>query len=354
MKKKLTATAMAVITLLGTTAFAAPNWYEAEFSDPFNNDLFEVVSEIKFSDEIKEKYPNITQSFFGFGGVEGFEINTNQFTALNGEEAVNIKIDYDGNAYVTGHELIRYEDEYADDEGIVTDGLAPYYWIDEDEIDPMYSMPHTTYKDINGNEVVDFDTWYCTENYSCGLIHLVRDMNSGVLSGDTITYIYNPWEDGKEYHFKGSIYEFDDNGYGIYNPNNEMECTVNDKYYVIKLKKGIIPSVTYNGEKIVFDQIPVIENGRTLVPLRAIFEKIGADVNWNGDTQTVTAGKDDTEISLTINSTIAVKNGENITLDVPAKVLNGRTLVPVRFVADCFGVNVDWDGTMQRVSLTSK
>ena len=179
-------------------------------------------------------------------------------------------------------------------------------------------------------------------------------MNSGVLSGDTITYIYNPWEDGKEYHFKGSIYEFDDNGYGIYNPNNEMECTVNDKYYVIKLKKGIIPSVTYNGEKIVFDQIPVIENGRTLVPLRAIFEKIGADVNWNGDTQTVTAGKDDTEISLTINSTIAVKNGENITLDVPAKVLNGRTLVPVRFVADCFGVNVDWDGTMQRVSLTSK
>ncbi len=88
--------------------------------------------------------------------------------------------------------------------------------------------------------------------------------------------------------------------------------------------------------------------------MRAIFEKIGADVNWNGDTQTVTAGKDDTEISLTINSTIAVKNGENITLDVPAKVLNGRTLVPVRFVADCFGVNVDWDGTMQRVSLTSK
>ena len=103
-----------------------------------------------------------------------------------------------------------------------------------------------------------------------------------------------------------------------------------------------------------FDQLPIIENGRTLVPLRAIFEKIGADVEWNGDTQTVTATKGDISISLTINNTTAYKNGQLITLDVPAKIVSGRTLVPVRFVSDCFGVGVDWNGDIQSVILTSK
>lgn len=144
--------------------------------------------------------------------------------------------------------------------------------------------------------------------------------------------------------FEADFTDFGDNGYAIMEKDG--------KYYMIKLKQGIIPTVFYNSEKIKFDQIPVIEEGRTLVPLRAIFEKIGADVGWNGDTQTVIATKDDITVSLTINNTTATKNSEAITLDVPAKIINGRTLVPVRFVSDCFGVNVDWDGTMQKVILT--
>ena len=107
-------------------------------------------------------------------------------------------------------------------------------------------------------------------------------------------------------------------------------------------------------KKIEFDQIPVIEEGRTLVPLRAIFEAIGAEVDWDDNTKTVTVKKDGTEISLTIDDKTAVKNGEKVELDVPAKIVNGRTLVPVRFIADCFGVDVDWDGVMQKVSLTTK
>ena len=131
------------------------------------------------------------------------------------------------------------------------------------------------------------------------------------------------------------------------------DYTVN-KVYTIKFKKYPIITVKYNNGVINFDQLPIIENGRTLVPLRAIFEKIGADVEWNGDTQTVTATKGDISISLTINNTTAYKNGQPITLDVPAKILNGRTLVPVRFVSDCFGVNVEWDGATQTVILTTK
>lgn len=119
-----------------------------------------------------------------------------------------------------------------------------------------------------------------------------------------------------------------------------------------KLKKFPYVTVTYNGEMIIFDQKPVIENGRTLVPLRAIFEKLGATIEWNGETGTVTAKKDDTTISLTIDNTTATKNNDTITLDVPAKIINGRTLVPVRFIADCFGVNVDWNAEARRVILT--
>lgn len=129
------------------------------------------------------------------------------------------------------------------------------------------------------------------------------------------------------------------------------------KAYKVKVKNAPIVSVCYAiwnraaldasierdyDGKIAFDQVPVIENGRTLVPLRAIFEKIGATVEWDGNTQTVKATKGDISISLTINNTTAYKNGQAITLDVPAKILNGRTLVPVRFIADCFGVNVEW------------
>lgn len=126
----------------------------------------------------------------------------------------------------------------------------------------------------------------------------------------------------------------------------------NITHMTAKLKKFPYVTVTYNGEMIMFDQKPVIEEGRTLVPLRAIFEKLGAEIDWNGETSTVTATKDGTTISLTINNTTATKNGEAISLDVPAKIINGRTLVPVRFISDCFGVNVEWDGNARRVILT--
>lgn len=119
-----------------------------------------------------------------------------------------------------------------------------------------------------------------------------------------------------------------------------------------KLKKFPYITVTYNGEMINFDQKPVAENGRTLVPLRAIFNKLGATVDWNQATQTVTATKGEVVITLTLNNTTATKNGQPITLDVPAKALGGRILVPVRFIADCFNVTTGWDGNLQRVILT--
>jgi len=102
-------------------------------------------------------------------------------------------------------------------------------------------------------------------------------------------------------------------------------------------------TVMLNGKILSFDQPPIIENGRTLVPLRAIFEALGADVDWNQSEQTVTAKKDDIKITLKIGCDILVKNGEEIKLDVPAKIIGGRTLIPVRAVSEAFNAEVGWN-----------
>jgi hypothetical protein len=112
-------------------------------------------------------------------------------------------------------------------------------------------------------------------------------------------------------------------------------------------------TVSLNGTVIEFDQAPIIEDGRTLVPMRKIFEAMGATVEWDGATQTVTGTKGDTVIIMRIGDTILTKNGVQTRLDVPPKIVNSRTLVPVRAVAESFNCAVDWDGGSQRVSISA-
>lgn len=107
--------------------------------------------------------------------------------------------------------------------------------------------------------------------------------------------------------------------------------------------------VTLNGIELAFDQPPIIQNGRTLVPFRAIFEALGATVNWNDATKTVTAQKDNTKIQITIGDNKLYKNGIPIELDVPAQIVNDRTLVPVRAISEAFGCDVSWDGDTKTV-----
>ncbi|MDY3928321.1 MAG: copper amine oxidase N-terminal domain-containing protein [Clostridia bacterium] len=101
--------------------------------------------------------------------------------------------------------------------------------------------------------------------------------------------------------------------------------------------------VRLNGVGLDFSQRPMMYKDRTLVPLRTIFEAMGATVNWDDATKTVTAEKDNTKISLTINSNILIKDGTEIPLDVSAVLYNGTTLVPVKAVAESFGATVTWN-----------
>lgn len=111
--------------------------------------------------------------------------------------------------------------------------------------------------------------------------------------------------------------------------------------------------VYLNGEKMTFDSEPYIENGTTRVPMRAIFEGLGASVDYAGETKTVTAQKGDTKIELVIGSDNALVNGKENKLLVPAEIKNSRTMVPLRFVSEALGAQVDWDGETKTVTIAA-
>lgn len=111
--------------------------------------------------------------------------------------------------------------------------------------------------------------------------------------------------------------------------------------------------VLLDGQELIFDVPPQLIDNRTMVPMRKIFEAMGANVDWNGDTQTVTATKDDITVIMQIDNKVIKVNGENITLDVPPQLVDSRTLVPARAVAESLNAKVDWDGTTSTVYITS-
>lgn len=112
-------------------------------------------------------------------------------------------------------------------------------------------------------------------------------------------------------------------------------------------------TVTVNGSRLLFDTDPVTESDRTLVPLRVIFESLGATVRWEDATQTAVAVKGDTEIRISVDNTEMLKNGEVVVLDVPARLIDDRTLVPVRAVSECLNAQVDWLEDAHRVVITA-
>jgi len=112
--------------------------------------------------------------------------------------------------------------------------------------------------------------------------------------------------------------------------------------------------VLVNKEKVAFpsDRGAEVIGGNTYVPLRGVMEKLGAQVNYNPDTKTVTAMKGDKTIKLPYND-FATVNGKQVKLDAPAFITNGQTMIPLRFMAQTFGANVNWDADDHAVHIDS-
>ena len=104
------------------------------------------------------------------------------------------------------------------------------------------------------------------------------------------------------------------------------------------------PKVVIDGKLLNFDTNPVIENNRTLVPLRKTLEELNMGLTWDENTKKIVAKGEGIEISFVVNSKEAYVNGNKVELDVPAKTINGRTLIPLRFISSNLGKEVKWDG----------
>lgn len=109
-----------------------------------------------------------------------------------------------------------------------------------------------------------------------------------------------------------------------------------------------------DGELIGTDTPPTIVDGRTLVPVRVIFEAIGATVEWDAATRTATGIRNDVTVIIQIDNPTAYVNGEARTLDVPAQLINGRTMVPARFVSEAMGCEVTWYQKTQTAAVANE
>lgn len=127
---------------------------------------------------------------------------------------------------------------------------------------------------------------------------------------------------------------------------------------ITSFAQGEKVSVKLDGVVLGFDENPFIENDRTLVPLRKIFESVGANVTWDDETRTAiaTRSKDDmfTVIAIQSGSEIGFVNAQQKKIDIPAKIVGDRVFVPLRFVIESLGENVEWDGENRTVIITTK
>ena len=235
--------------------------------------------------------------------------------------------------------------------GMVIDDMWAYEWADE-YLQVAYSMtPVPSYREIEGDNAGNanlmlapgtvFEFFYAGEVR----IYAVLERSGGDTTVD-LPALYVATENGSyvfnnpgSYHIafgNAAALEVDVMGNTVSTP---PAPTGDIKVYV-------------NGYQLFFDVPPQIVDGRTLVPLRAIFEALGATVEWEAETQTITAVRGDITIFMQIGSNMLTRNNTDITLDVPAQLVEGRTLVPVRAVAESFDAIVDWDHDNRAVIIT--
>lgn len=114
--------------------------------------------------------------------------------------------------------------------------------------------------------------------------------------------------------------------------------TENEEATAIDVEKIVSSTIDFK-----FDTPPIILEDRTLVPVRAITESLGASVTWYPSSQKVLIEKDTKKMVLYINNNSVVVDGKEKSIDVPAKIFSSRTYVPLRFVVEEYGLEIEYD-----------
>lgn len=191
---------------------------------------------------------------------------------------------------------------------------------------PLYTLAYIPQKpDITVNYTLDGSWYHSTSDspYKCQLniASLADGKHTLEISAEGLSKSYN-------FYKRGSIIRFG--------------------------KEPELPpiTVTVNGQKLTFDTEPTAIDGRVLVPVRVIFNALGADVNWDSDSQSATAMGGGHNITVGLGESFFTKDGEKIPLDVPAQSIDGRILVPVRAVSQALDCSAVWDGNARCVVIT--
>lgn len=146
---------------------------------------------------------------------------------------------------------------------------------------------------------------------------------------------------------------------------NEIKGEIHYRYASLKEDKNLYNKVKQyyaskkievyvEGNEVLFDQEPLIKDGRTLVPIRKIFEALNAKVAWNSKNNSVVVTKGETEIKFTIGNKKMIVNGKEKILDVEAQLIGGRTLVPLRAISEAMDLNVNWNSITKIINIFRK
>ncbi|GGA03306.1 hypothetical protein GCM10008018_56590 [Paenibacillus marchantiophytorum] len=146
------------------------------------------------------------------------------------------------------------------------------------------------------------------------------------------------------YEVAGTLFQVKDAGKTLYlDQKGNPVKPLNDNGKEINLVAVAGKVIEVNGSILDLDVPPVLVEGSTLVPLRSILESLGLHLEWNSETKTIKATKDGTNMVLQVDNPVATVNGKSVTLAVSPKIINGATLVPIRFISESVGAQVDYD-----------
>lgn len=270
-----------------------------------------------------------------------YGVDPNLLAAICMQESSGRNLSYreDGSEYPAwGIMQIEYSLEKAfADFGEETTGER---WTLEDRLDPEKAVPFAAY--LISESLI---------NYDCDYMKMIQSYNFGQTVLDRI--IEAKGDDWLEERANAAQYATNW-PYETYGDAQYIEHVL--RYYHNDIEY-IGAKVRINGELLAFkDQYPLLETvddeTYTLIPIRGVGEALDADVEWDGENQTVEIKKGSRDMTLFIDSNTAILDDEEVTLEMPAKIKNGRTMVPLRFVMEAFDVEVGWDQDTRTVEIT--
>jgi uncharacterized repeat protein (TIGR02543 family) len=163
-------------------------------------------------------------------------------------------------------------------------------------------------------------------------------------------YVFDGWYIDKDYSVKYDFSAKVTRNFTLYAKWNGAEKTENMQITLtVGEKKAVV-----NGETKENDVAPMIKDDRAFLPARFVAESLGAEVLWDAEAKTVTIQKENTKIVLTIGEKDAEINGETVVSDVAPFIENDRTYLPLRFVSENLGATVSWDNDTRKVTIVAE